>query len=111
MNSLIQLPGDVKQIKQILNNDYTVTTIYESKKHNFIGSKKDFLNNDLAYQYRQIDKYTRETLKNEYIVEQYKNDQLVETFTTKQFDKTDVRHEIINTLDISDCYTYKYYIK
>lgn len=57
----IQLPDDVidKGYKKIGNFEHA--QIFYSQKNNFTGTELEFLEAKLAYQYTQLDKFTRIT--------------------------------------------------
>lgn len=53
---MIQLPDDVisKGYKQHKTNKFQFEQIFYSKKHNFEGTEKEFLNLGFAYEYIEI---------------------------------------------------------
>ena len=58
-NGGIQLPDDVisKGYKQTAS--YTYEQVFYSKKHNFVGTERQFINAGLAYQYCDIGNHKR----------------------------------------------------
>ena len=58
-NGGIQLPDDVvsKGYKQTAR--YTYEQVFYSKKHNFMGTEKEFVSAGLAYKYLDLDNYKR----------------------------------------------------
>ena len=56
---MIQLPDDVKEMGYIKTGSYQFSQIYQSKKHNFTGTEKEFLKAGIGYEYISIDKHSR----------------------------------------------------
>ena len=55
----IQLPDDVKIIKQYILPNYQVETVYWSNDCNFTGTEQDFVTAGHGYKYIQINRFER----------------------------------------------------
>ena len=55
----IQLPNDVIEKGYIKTSPYKFEQVFYSRKYNFTGTEEQFKKRQIAYEYVQIDQFTR----------------------------------------------------
>lgn len=65
MFTLIELPNDVKEAGYKCVRPYHYEQVYRSESVKFTGTVREFLASGYAYEYVDIDKYTRKVISKE----------------------------------------------
>ena len=56
---MIQLPSDVVSVGYVETRPFMHEQVFYSKKHDFKGTEKEFVNMGYGYEYNQVDRFTR----------------------------------------------------
>ena len=60
---LVQMPNDVKSVGYKETRPFHHEQVFQSETEGFTGTEREFLNAGKAYEYVQLDKYTRRIIK------------------------------------------------